>query len=104
MGEFEGENFCPRAEAPPHRPETSWAEPRRNFPFLFEFFRGGAQKKNCKGKFLRGCRRSVSEGGWRGAWNVSQDSAGSKSELFDIMTTRQKIAKALNISLEDLII
>jgi hypothetical protein len=21
--------------APPHRPETSWAEPSRNFPFLF---------------------------------------------------------------------
>jgi len=71
---------------------------------FLNFLEGGAQKKNCKGKFLRGCRRSVSEGGWRGAWNVSQDSAGSKSELFDIMTTRQKIAKALNISLEDLII
>jgi len=45
LGEFEGENFCPRAEAPPHRPETSWAEPRRNFPFLFEFFRGGGAKE-----------------------------------------------------------
>src|SRR3989344_6710121 len=45
----------PSAEAPPHRPETSWAEPSRNFPFLFFiFFRGRAQKKNCKGQVLRG--------------------------------------------------
>src|SRR3989344_4374141 len=34
--------------------------------FFEFFFRGRAQKKNCKGKFLRGCRRSVSGGGRRG--------------------------------------
>ena len=33
--------------------------------FFEFFFRGRAQKKNCKGKFLRGCRRSVSGGGRR---------------------------------------
>ena len=36
------------------------------FLSFFEFFSGGAQKKNCKGKFPRGCRRSVSGGGRRG--------------------------------------
>ncbi len=54
-----------RALEVPHRPNTWRAEPSRNFPFLFRiFFRGRAQKKNCKGKFLRGCRRSDSGGGW----------------------------------------
>lgn len=53
--------------APPHRPNAWRPEPSRNFPFLFRiFFRGRAQKKNCKGKFLRGCRRSDSGGGRRG--------------------------------------
>ena len=57
----------PSVEAPPHRPKTWRAEPSRNFPFLFRrFFQGRAQKKNCKGKFLRGCRRSDSGGGRRG--------------------------------------
>jgi len=55
----------PSAEASPLRPETSRAEPSRNFPFLFKIFRG-VRKKNCKGKFMRGCRRSVSGGGRRG--------------------------------------
>ncbi|PIR70302.1 MAG: hypothetical protein COU46_02185 [Candidatus Niyogibacteria bacterium CG10_big_fil_rev_8_21_14_0_10_42_19] len=73
--DWPAKNFCrriflpkyPSGEAPPLRPETSWVESSRNFPFLFRiFFRGHAQKKNCKGKFLRGCRRSVSGGGRRG--------------------------------------
>jgi len=34
-----------RALEAPHRPETSRAEPSRNFPFLFRFFSGGARKR-----------------------------------------------------------
>ena len=39
---------------------------QKSFLFFLEEKIRRAQKKNCKGKFLRGCRRSVSGGGRRG--------------------------------------
>jgi len=64
-GGGEGEEiFCPRAlEAPPHRPETSRAEPSRNFPFPFVFFRARAKSKNVRKMFLLGTRALASGGG-----------------------------------------
>ena len=58
-----GGNFLPASVGGPAPPEELRAEPKRIFPFLFRFFQRRAQKKNCKGKFLRGWRRSVSGGG-----------------------------------------
>jgi len=55
------------SEAPAAPPRNFLGGTEQKFPFPFlNFFQGGAQKKNCKGKFLRGCRRSVSGGGRRG--------------------------------------
>ena len=57
------ETFCLRAGASPAAPPEyleGGTEQKFPFPFLI-FFQGGAQKKNCKGKFLRGCRRSEAE-------------------------------------------
>jgi len=56
------------SEAPPLRPNTWRAEPSRNIFFsLIEKNSGArAKRKIVKKMFLRGCRRSVSGGGWRG--------------------------------------
>jgi len=57
-----------------------------------------------------GSREGGAEGGFKGGFRAAravrfrQGSLGSGFALFPKLTTRQKIAKALNISLEDLII
>ena len=57
-----------RAQKPRRTAQKLLGRNRAEISLSFlEFFSGGhAQKKNCKGKFLRGCRRSVSGGGRRG--------------------------------------
>jgi len=64
LGEFEGENFCPRAfpAAPPEYLEGG-TEQKFPFPFL-NFFQGGcAQKKNCKGNFCEVAAGALAEAG-----------------------------------------
>ena len=56
-----------RALKPRHTARILGGRNRAEISLSFlDFFQGGAQNKNCKGKFLRGFRRSDSGGGWRG--------------------------------------
>ena len=91
--------------APPHCPSHRWQNPERKTPFPFS--RKNSPPPNQKSKecfFFRGCRR-VREAGSGAirraydlgqshhalrAWHIIRDSAGNESELFDIMTTKQK--------------
>jgi hypothetical protein len=52
LGEFEGENFCPRAQSRRSRVARSRAE-NFAFPYL-KFFSGARKIKKCKAKFSAG--------------------------------------------------
>ena len=80
LGEFEGENFCPSAEAKPRRPARSEQRSAKKFSFPFRRKRNRAPNQNTRRKLFCGTASEASGGGAERSF-VSEISAKISSSV-----------------------